>query len=119
MAADIVYTTTVLPPAYLGAPYEGSVAYKGAGSVVTAQSVASGALPGGLALDTFSAAPGSLRISGTPTALGTFTFALTITDTAGAAVSSNYTIVVHPFSDLPWSQRSVLEVIEAAWPLGY
>jgi len=68
--ADIVYTSVTLPPAYLGVPYEAAVAYKSAATVFTAQSVVAGTvlngLPGGLALDTVGAAPGSLRISGTP-----------------------------------------------------
>jgi len=92
--ADIVYTTVTLPPAFIGVPYEAAVAYKSAATVVTAQSVNTGTLPTGLALDTVGASPGSLRITGTPTALGTFTFTVSATDTAGAVVSPSYTIQV-------------------------
>lgn len=105
--ADIVYTTVTLPPAQIGVPYEASVAYKGAATAVTAQSVVAGTvltgLPAGLALDTNGAAPGSLRISGTPTGLassgntplsgeGNYTFTVSATDTGGAVVSGTLTI---------------------------
>lgn len=65
--ADIVYTTVNLPPAFVGVPYEAAIAYKSAATVFTAQSISAGALPTGLSLDTVSS-PGSLRITGTPTA---------------------------------------------------
>ena len=105
--ADIVYTSVNLPSAFLGVPYEASVAYKSAATVFTAQSVVAGTvlngLPGGLALDTVGAAPGSLRITGTPngtastgntpkSGTGAYTFTISGTDTAGAVVSSTYTI---------------------------
>lgn len=105
--ADIVYTTVNLPPAQIGVPYEAAIAYKSAGSLVTAQSVVAGGsltgLPAGLALDTVGAAPGSLRITGTPTGAassgnapqsgeGAYTFTVSATDTGGAVVSGTYTI---------------------------
>jgi hypothetical protein len=105
--ADIVYTTVALPPAYLGVPYEASIGYKAAATPVTAQSIVAGGaltgLPAGLALDTVGAAPGSLRISGTPvgtassgntpkSGLGAYTFTVSATDTAGAVVSGTYTL---------------------------
>lgn len=111
MAADITFTTVNLPPAFLGQAYEAAVAYKGASSAtidtpaVTAQSlVQTGSLtglPAGLALDTTNL--GSLRITGTPTGaasagavhqsgVGAYTFQISITDEAGAALSSTYTL---------------------------
>jgi len=107
--ADIVYTTVLLPPAYINQPYEASVAYKSDATVFTAQSVVAGTvlngLPAGLALDTVGAAPGSLRITGTPTGaasagntpksgVGPYTFTISGTDTAGAVVSGTYTITL-------------------------
>lgn len=104
---DIAYTSTVLPPAFLGQAYEAAIAYKGAATPVTAQSVVAGTtlngLPAGLALDTTGAAPGSLRITGTPTGAassgntpasgtGPYTFTVSATDTAGAVVSATLTI---------------------------
>lgn len=116
--ADIAYTTVTLPPAYQGAAYEAAVAYKGAATPVTAQSIASGSLPAGLALDTNASAPGSLRISGTPTANpGTYTFTVSATDTAGAVTSPSYTITVLPFSDLSWDQRTAGQQVHSEWPL--
>ena len=108
--ADIVYTTVTLPPAFLGVAYEAAVAYKSAATVITAQSIVAGTvlngLPAGLALDTVGAAPGSLRISGTPTGaastgntpksgVGPYTFTVSATDTAGAVVSGTLTITVY------------------------
>ena len=95
--SDITITSTSLPPAFLGAPYEASVGYKGAATAVTAQSISVGNLPHGLALDTVGAAPGSLRISGTPdgaanatpqSGVGVYTFTVSVTDTAGAVTKS-------------------------------
>lgn len=108
--ADIVYTTVNLPPAFLGVAYEAAIAYKSAATVFTAQSIVAGGaltgLPAGLALDTVGAAPGSLRISGTPnglassgntpkSGLGAYTFTVSGTDTAGAVVSGTYTITLY------------------------
>lgn len=107
MAADIVFTTVNLPPAYLGVAYEAAFAYKSAASAVTAQAIVAGTvltgLPAGLALDTFASKPGSLRVTGTPTGaassgntplsgVGAYTFTVSVTDTAGNTVSGTYTI---------------------------
>jgi hypothetical protein len=104
--ADIVYTTVNLPAAFVGVPYEASIGYKSAATVFTAQSIVAGTvlngLPAGLAMDTVSN-PGSLRISGTPTGaasggntpksgVGTYTFTVSGTDTAGAVVSGTLSI---------------------------
>jgi hypothetical protein len=62
----------------------------GAATAITARSVSTGALPPGLVL---AAAP-DIRITGTPTQAGTFTFTLSYTDTAGAVVSPTYTLLV-------------------------
>ena len=103
---DIVYTTVNLPPAVVGVAYEAAVAYKSDATVFTAQSIVAGGaltgLPAGLALDAV-AAPGSLRITGTPTGaasagntvksgVGAYTFTVSGTDTAGAVVSGTLTI---------------------------
>ena len=95
MAADIVYDSVNLPPAFVGVAYEAGIAYHGAGSALTAAS-ASG-LPAGLSLvhSSFAESCG-VRITGTPTAAGVnSSVVITLTDTAGAAASSAYTITVY------------------------
>lgn len=127
--ADIVYTSATLPTAYIGVAYEAAVAYKAAATPVTAQSVVAGTvlngLPAGLALDTVGAAPGSLRISGTPTGAastgntpksgaGAYTFTVSATDTAGAVVSSTLTINLLP-ANQP-TPMSVQDSLRVEWP---
>jgi len=128
--ADIVYTTVVLPPAYLAVAYEAAIAYKSAATVFTAQSIVAGGdltgLPAGMALDEV-ASPGSLRITGTPTGaasggavpqsgLGAYTFTVSGTDTAGAVVSGTYTITLLSTADQPQDQRTVAQQLHAQWP---
>jgi hypothetical protein len=106
----IAYTTVNLPPAYLNVAYEASVGFKGGVGAFTAQSVVAGTvlngLPAGLALDSNGSAPGSMRISGTPTGaastgntpksgVGAYTFTVSLTDTNGAVVSGTLTINVY------------------------
>lgn len=92
--ADITWRTTQFPLAYIGQPYEASLAETGSLTAVTACTVASGALPAGLAISA-----DFVRITGTPTgpahtAVGTYTFTLTMTDTAGGVTSGSFTITV-------------------------
>ena len=87
--ADIVWSTTVLPTAIRSAPYEASLAVTANATAFTAATISTGALPPGLAL-----AADKVRITGTPTTLGTFTFVVTLTDTAGAVASPSFTIIV-------------------------
>ena len=87
--ADIVWSTTVLPAAIRGAPYEAGLAVTGNATAFTAVSISTGALPPGLSLNA-----DRVRITGTPTTNGTFTFTVSLTDTAGAVVSPSFTIVV-------------------------
>lgn len=101
--ADIVYDTVALPDAFIGVTYEAAIAFHGNATALTAAS-ASG-LPAGLSLvhSTFASVT-SVRITGTPTgaqAPGNFTVAVTLTDTAGAAVSGNYTMRLFDASQYP------------------
>lgn len=88
--ADITWASTQLPAAIRGIPYEAGLAITGAATAVTAGSVQSGALPAGLVVN----ASDHLRVTGTPTTNGVFTFTLSLTDTAGAVTSPSFTIVV-------------------------
>lgn len=97
MAVDIVHTTVTLPDAVYGVPYEAALSYKGNATALSASTVASGALPTGLALD---AALPFARITGTPTALGTFTFTIGLADAPDTSVSSGtLTIRVREYSE--------------------
>ena len=83
-----------MPDAILGVPYEASLAVHAASGAlagaISAISVSSGALPDGL-----SAATDKLRITGTPTATGLFTFKISLTDSPDTVVESGtFTILV-------------------------
>jgi len=82
-----VWSTTQvgLPPAFLGVPYEVTFATSTA-TAASAFAVNTGALPTGLTVVSAT----ECRVTGTPTALGTFTFTLT----CAAVVSPTYTITV-------------------------
>lgn len=92
--ADIVYDSATLPSAFLGDAYEAAIAYHGSATALTAFSATG--LPTGLSLvaSALGVATG-IRITGTPTQAGTFTVAVTLTDTAGASVSPNFTLIVY------------------------
>lgn len=81
----LTWTTTVFPPAFLGEPYEAGLGFAG-GVAMSALAVNSGSLPTGLSV----AGAADSRITGTPTATGTFTFTLT----GGGVASGSYTIQV-------------------------
>ena len=85
---DIVVKTQTLPNGQVGVPYEGGLAVTGNASAVSAVTVASGSIPPGLAADT------TLRLTGTPTASGHYTFTLTFTDGAGNVTSGTLTLTV-------------------------
>lgn len=89
--ADITYKTVAFPDGFVNMPYEAGIAEEGSATAVTAGVVATGSLPPGLVVN----ATDHRRITGTPTAAGTYTFTLTLTDTAGAATSGSYTITIH------------------------
>ena len=74
----LTITTTSLPPANAGVAYSAQLAASG-GISPYLWSITSGALPTGLTLST-----GGL-ISGTPTATGSFTFTIQVTDSASGA----------------------------------
>lgn len=91
---DIVFAATQFPDAYPYVPYEASIGIKGEATAITAGSISSGALPPGLTLNADNA-----RITGTVTGIHqplpkVYTFKVTLTDTAGAVQSANYTITV-------------------------
>lgn len=78
-----------LPAGLVGTPYNGAFTAS-SGLAPYAFSKGAGALPDGLTLD-----PVSGVLSGTPTASGTFSFAVRATDSAGCAGSTNYVLTIN------------------------
>jgi len=89
--APIVITTTSAPNAVSGTPYSAQFALTGGVAPYT-WAIASGALPTGLTLSS------SGLLSGTTTALGSFTFTVQVTDTEPTpqTVKKTYGITVYP-----------------------
>ena len=111
--ADIVWKSVTLPNAFIGEAYEAGLAVTGAATAVTGTVVkaGSGALPPGVAV-----ASDFVRLTGTPTSEGVYSFKLTMTDTAGGVDSGLFTIAV-----MDRRQSDVLELPPAVqvgrvWP---
>ncbi len=85
--------TTSLPSATLGTPYQGVISATGATGTFT-WVLTSGTLPAGLTLSSSTTA--SITVQGTPTALGTSTFTMQVTDSSGNSVSQTLSISVNP-----------------------
>ena len=86
-APAVVITTTSLPNGTTGTAYSSSVSATGGTSPYT-WSVSAGALPAGLALSSGGG------ISGTPTAAGSSTFTLKVTDSIGGTNSQSFTVSI-------------------------
>ena len=78
---------STLPPPVLGSPYSIQLSAAGSGGPFT-WSLLNGSLPNGLTLSTAG------LISGTPTAPGTFTFTLQVTDSLNNSTSVPFTLTV-------------------------
>ncbi len=87
-------TTTSLPAGTVGTPYTGAIIVTG-GTPAYSYSISPSTLPAGLSLDTSSG-----QISGTPTASGTATLSVTVTDstqpTALSAGPQSVSITINP-----------------------
>lgn len=86
---DIVWKTVSLPNGYVGEAYEAGLAQSGAATAFTASAVVTGTLPPGIVLNA-----DHVRLTGTPTTPGDYTFTLSMTDTALAVTSGTLTIHV-------------------------
>ena len=99
--ASVTITTTGLPNWTIGRSYKQTLTATGGVPIAPPASpytwsVASGTMPPGLSLDT-TITPGSTLLSGTPSAVGTFTFTLNAADKNGVnATSAGFTIVINP-----------------------
>jgi hypothetical protein len=117
--ADITWRTASLPDATAGVPYEAGLAETGSLTAVTNCTVTSGSLPPGLSI-----AADHTRITGTPSGSGisqTYTFKLTLTDTAGGVQSGSLTITVRAAADIaghdkPFSSLPVVSQMASMWP---
>ncbi len=87
IAPNPAITTATLPPPVLGSPYSIQLSAAGSGGPFT-WSLINGSLPNGLTLSTAG------LISGTPTAPGTFTFTLQVTDSLNNSTSVPFTLTV-------------------------
>lgn len=87
----ITLSPTALPVAIVGFLYSHQITASAipANALTYTFTVSSGALPTGLTIN-----PTTGLISGTPTALGLFTFTITATDTNGCAGSRDYTMLL-------------------------
>jgi len=112
--ADIVIQTTKFPTGRVNEAYEAGIATTGNATAITGTSVATGALPPGLTVT----ASDKLRISGTPTATGKFTFTLGITDTAGTTTSGSLSITITGHNQSPelYGGIPVQDQLKTQWP---
>lgn len=76
-APTIALPSASLPTATLGVAYSGNVGPASGGTAPYGYAVTAGALPGGISLN-----PSTGALSGTPSALGTFNFSVTATDSS-------------------------------------
>jgi large repetitive protein len=88
VADPLTVTTTSLPNATQGAPYSAGVSASGGIPPLGAWTISAGALPAGLTMSATGA------ISGTPTATGTASFTVRITDSRGGVATRGLSIAV-------------------------
>jgi hypothetical protein len=104
-AAPLVMTTTSMPTGTVSAAYSAALSATG-GTTPYTWSIASGSLPGGLALNAASGA-----ITGTPTNVGTFTFTAQVSDTGSpqqtASNALSITISSAPTTVTIWPSSAV------------
>ncbi|MBX5480743.1 MAG: putative Ig domain-containing protein [Myxococcaceae bacterium] len=82
-------TATTLPDGYVGLPYSATVTAQ-KGKLPYTFTVSSGALPAGLSLD-----PATGEISGAPTATGSSTFEITLTDANGLTARKTFVVGIY------------------------
>jgi len=105
----IVLFPSTLPDGHTGVVYDQTLTATGGAAPYT-YTLTAGSLPPGLSLSSAGV------ISGTPTALGSFSFTITATDTALCFGSGSYTLDVttQPLAELAHGTRIVLDLASAA-----
>ena len=92
------FSPATLPDAQVGSPYAATITVTEAATPVDGASVQDGALPAGLDLAATREPINTIRISGTPTVAGTFTFTIYVwclgTQVSGQTATQAYTLVV-------------------------
>lgn len=97
-AATLQITTTSLPNGSLGNPYSATVTTQGGTAPYSFSVTPSGGLPTGL---TGNASGGSYQITGTPTAAGSYTFDVNVSDSASQTAAKQFTIVIQALTISP------------------
>jgi hypothetical protein len=87
--ATLAITTATLPNGTLGTAYPATTLAASGGTGPYRWSVTAGALPGGLSLNDVTGV-----VSGTPAAVGSFTFTVTVTDSRNTTANRQYTIQI-------------------------
>lgn len=112
--ADITIQTTKFPVGFVNVAYEAGIATTGNASAISSHSIASGALPPGLIVN----ATDHLRITGTPTSAGKYTFTISLTDGAGTVTSPSFTINIANTGRSPLADGTlpVSDQLKVQWP---
>jgi hypothetical protein len=105
-----------MPEGILTLPYIGRISSSG----VVTYGVTSGSLPTGLSLNTSTG-----FVTGTPNAVGTYTFTITVYSGGVAATSRAFTVIIYNSSPKvvtgsgPTTSRGVLQVYSSGWKPAY
>jgi hypothetical protein len=102
----LAISTNSLPVGAVGSQYVGVIGAIGATGTFT-WTITSGKLPAGLSLS--QSTTSSITILGTPTTVGTSTFTIQVTDSAGASVSKTLGITINPPAPLSVATKSLPE----------
>src|SRR5262249_26040816 len=90
---SITFSPAALPPDTVGVAYNQSVSTSGGTGTVNLSVNVTSSVPG---LVVPASGPGSIAITGTPTAAGTESFTVTATDSVNGTSIKSYSIVVNP-----------------------
>ncbi len=100
-SASVTITTTSLPTGYNGVPYAETISATG-GATPYSFAVTAGSLPTGLSLSSAGA------LTGTPSAIGTFNFTVTVTDADLETDDQAFTVMMTVVEDV--SDAAVIEL---------